>query len=733
MNKLIYKLFIGVILVSGVFQSCFNDLDSEPIDPDITTAEVVYDDPSNYIKVLAKLYAGLAVTGQQGPAGQGDISSIDEGFGQYLRMLWYHQELSTDEALIAWNDQTIKDFHEQDWDANDGFINAMYKRIYYQIPLANEFLRETTDEKLSSRGVDGALRDEIQVYRAEARFLRALSYWHALDLYRNVPFVTESDPVGAFFPDQVDAATLFDFIETELKEIETQLIGARQNEYARADQGAAWMLLAKLYLNAEVYIGERKYDECVEYCQKLINAGYTLESDYKKLFMADNGGNNEFIFPIAYDGIATQTYGGTTFIVHAQIGGPMVASEYGADGGWQGTKTTSAIVNKFPSIGGGEPIVTPVFTDDNYPILNVPGDYQGWDPGNNDNVIKSRNSDGIYEAFLYFPDDNNGFKIAEGSWDVNYGDNGADGTLDSGGDNIFSGAAGVYYFSVDYNNLTYTLTPVSFGIIGDATPGGWDSDTDMLYDSEEGAFIISLDLTAGEVKFRANDDWAINYGDNGSDAILDSGGDNIAIPSAGFYEIKLYVGAGDYTYSIEQPEFDFRSQFYSQEQVADITNITTMFNDNEGFMVTKFTNIRSDGSPGSNLEFMDTDFPVFRLADVYLMYAEAVLRGGSGDRGTALDLVNQVRSRGYGGVGGTITQDELTLPFILDERARELLWECHRRTDLVRFEQFSDGSYVWPWKGGVPEGKSVPSMFDIYPIPNSDITANPNLQQNQGY
>ncbi|RME12416.1 MAG: RagB/SusD family nutrient uptake outer membrane protein, partial [Bacteroidetes bacterium] len=269
-----------ILFITGVMLSlsaCFKDLDTVPLDPDEITSAVVYDDPASYKHVLAKLYAGLAVTGQQGPAGQPDISGIDEGFGQYLRGYWYLQELPTDEAVIGWNDRTIKDFHEQDWDAQDVFIQAFYSRVFYQIALCNEFLRETTDAKLDSRNVDAALRAEIKTYRAEARFLRALSYWHALDLFRAVPFVTEEDNVGSFFPEQISADALFAFIEQELRDAAQDMVPPRQNEYGRADQAAAWTLLAKLYLNAEQYIGQAKYSECIEYCQKVIDAGYTLE------------------------------------------------------------------------------------------------------------------------------------------------------------------------------------------------------------------------------------------------------------------------------------------------------------------------------------------------------------------------------------------------------------------------------------------------------------------------
>ena len=116
------------------------------------------------------------------------------------------------------------------------------------------------------------------------------------------------------------------------------------------------------------------------------------------------------------------------------------------------------------------------------------------------------------------------------------------------------------------------------------------------------------------------------------------------------------------------------------------------------------------------------------------MYAEAVLRGGSGgDLGTAVTYVNKVRERAYAGTAGNITQSELSLDFILDERAREFYWECHRRTDLVRFGKFSETNYLWPYKGNSPTGESRPKFYDVFPIPASDLGANPNLKQNPGY
>jgi len=519
------------LVIAGLLlfiSSCTKDLNTVPLDKDITTAATVFDDPGAYIQVLAKLYAGLAVSGQQGPAGNGDISGIDEGFGQYLRGLWYHQELPTDEAVIAWNDQTIKDFHYQTWGSSDVFTAAMYYRIFYQISACNEYIRETAPAKLDARGVTGELRTQVDTYRAEARFLRALSYFHAMDLFGNVPFVTEKDAVGKFFPEQINRADLFAYVESELLDIENQLLPPR-TAYARADQATAWSLLATIYLNAEVYASVNKYAECATYCNKVINAGYSLDPQYKNLFLANNDqNNNEVIFAIDFDGDKTRTYGGTNFIIHAAVGGDMNPSEFGVGGGWGGTRTTSAFVNKFPD---------------------------------------------------------------------------------------------------------------------------------------------------------------------------------------------------------ETGTIDLRAMFFTSGQNKEITNVGEF---TDGYAITKWKNVTSTGSSGKNLDYPDTDFPLFRLADIYLMYAEAAVRGG-GDIASGVNYVNLIRERAYGNNSGDITASQLTLDFILDERGRELYWECHRRTDLVRFGKLTGGDYIWPWKGNVMDGKATDAKYNLFPIPASDIAANPNLKQNEGY
>lgn len=729
MKKYIYIKIMSLAGLLFICNSCFNDLDTIPLDNDIVTAASVYDDPNAYKQVLAKLYAGLAVSGQEGPSGQADISGIDEGFGQYLRGLWYHQELTTDEAVIGWNDQTIKDFHGQTWSSADGFTYAFYSRVFYQIPLCNEFLRETTDAKLDSRGVDSDLKKDIQGFRAEARFLRALSYWHALDIFRNVPFVTEDDIVGSFFPEQIKGPDLFNYIESELKAIENEIALVRTNEYGRADQGAVWALLAKLYLNAEVYTGTPRYTDCLTYCEKIINGGYTLDPVYQNLFLADNGHNNEIIFPITFDGVNTKTWGGTTFIIRAGIGGSMNPVASGVSSGWGGTRTTKQLIAKFPQNLGGIVVAPNEGLTASYPKVYMPGDYQGWNGTSATTTLAAKNSDKIYEGYQYFPEDNNKFFITKYPLSPGYGDNDGDGNLTIG-DTITAGPAGLYYVQVDFNNNTYVMERREWGVLGDATATGWDSDTNMEWDAAREAMKITISLNPGVIKFRANDDWAANLGDNNADGILTQDGNDIVIAEGGNYEILLFLDKPDYTYQLKNTSTDVRGLFYKAGQNLEIADLTLF---TEGYAINKFKNVNSDGSPGSNPDHTDTDFPVFRLADIYLMAAEAIMRSG-GNMETAVGYFNTVRKRAFNNSSaGDITAGELTLDFLLDERARELYWECQRRTDLIRFGKFSNTDYLWAWKGGVMEGKSVEAWRDIFPIPSADLGANPNLEQNTGY
>ena len=351
-KSIIIKMLVLSVVTILSMTSCTNELDKIEIDEDIYSSEVFYQDEGSYKQFLAKLYAGLAVSGQQGPAGNSDIAGIDEGFGQYLRAYWVMNEITTDEAIIAWADGNLPSLNNHTWASNNEFIYAMFSRCMYQVSLCNEFLRQTTADKLDSRNVSAATRAKIVNFRAEARFLRAFSYWHLMDMFGNVPFTTENDPVGFSFPQQQSRAFIFDFIVSELNSIDSDLVASGANEFGRVDKIAGKMLLAKVYLNAQVYINQNKFSEASAALAPVLSSTYSINtsSSYAKVFMADNdsnGSQSEMIFPIRYSGLNTQTYGGTTFITHAAVGGSMNPANFGINGGWFGLRTRQEFVAKF--------------------------------------------------------------------------------------------------------------------------------------------------------------------------------------------------------------------------------------------------------------------------------------------------------------------------------------------------------------------------------------------------
>lgn len=628
--KNIFKILFIAMSFGLFLTACHDDLNQSPIDPDSFTEEDVFANATEAKSALAKLYASLALTGQQGPAGQADIADIDEGFSQFTRMLFNLNELTTDHAVVGWGDPGLPDLHGQYWSSSNDFTEAMYVRLAQEISFSNSFIENAAT-------LEGA---EVATYIAEARFLRAYAYYNLIDMYANVPLVTT---ISTELPEQASRIDLFNFVESELLEIADLLAPGGSNEYGRVDQVAAWALLSKLYLNAEVWTGTPRYSDCVTYSNMAINSSYTINTNdangngsaYDELFLADNntnGAQNEFIFTANFDGINSQTWGGTTFLVHAAIGGNMNASEFGVNGGWGGLRTTKNLVNKF---------------------------------------------------------------------------------------------------AVDIDALNTALGSLSdWGLVGDATVNGWGGPDMEMYQTGPNQYALYADLGAGEIKFRFNEDWGNNYGDDGADGTLDAFGANIAVPGAGTYYVVLDFDAG--TYSLTPFTSDKRGMFHSDGQNLEIESIPPF---EDGYAVTKWKNIDSNGNPGSDSagNFCDTDIPLIRLAEIYLNYAEANLRGGGGDIGTAVSLINELRERAYGSTSGNISSGDLDLEFIINERSKELYWEGQRRTDLVRYGYFTSSAYLWPFKGDVAEGAPVGAYRDVFPLPSNQILINPNLNQNEGY
>jgi hypothetical protein len=407
-----------------------------------------------------------------------------------------------------------------------------YYRAYYTIALCNEFLGHATESVVNGQA-------DLTAYRAEARFLRALAYYYVLDLFGQGPYVDETMGVGAYTPERYSNKQLFNFIESELTDIaDNGLLSPSSCEYGRASQAAAWALLTRLYLNAEVYDSGNHYNDCLNYCHKIMQAGYSLEPVYAKLFNADNDKRtNEIIFPFVVDAVNTVSWGATTYIVCGECG-------------------------------------------------------------------NSSSQD-----------------------------------------------------------------PAKYGLTS-----GW------------GMFRVRGELPA------------------------------------------LFEG-----------EADSRYMFYTDGQEQWFTK--GIDDQGQGFFGEKFSNLTDAGEAASNTGAVgaDIDYPVFRLGEVYLTAAEAILRGGSltADGVTyntqkAVELVNALRQRAYGDSDHGTNSAQLNLQYILDERGRELYWESSRRTDLIRFGQFTGGAYKWQWKGGVIDGRATESKYNVYPIPTAELSANPNLY-NENY
>jgi hypothetical protein len=528
-HNFLYPGVAGLFLISAL-TSCTKNLNREPANTN--TADLQYATAAGYKQVLAKVYGSYALISSTG-TGASDISVSgisDVGETDFIRLLFNMQELTTDNAICAWNDPYLQPLHNLDIVSSNVYVAAMYDRSFFQITVANDFIRQSTDAAVAARGITGADAENIRHYRAEARFLRAYQYYVLMDLFGNPAFVTENDPVGDYIPKQISRADLFSYIESELKAIDSSLVAPHQNEYARADQAAEWALLARMYLNADVYLGSGNdhYTDAITYASKVINAGYSLMPNFANLFMSDNNVNNpEVILPIPYDATNAQNYGGTTFLIcSAHNTNPTDDAAYGIPGGgWLGNRSTA-------------PLPT-VFSD--------PADHRA------------------------------------------------------------------------------------------------------LFGPGPQAINSVLDFTQG---------------------------------------VEVY----------------------------------------------KYTNKTSTGttpySPDGVL--CSTDFPLFRLAEMYLVYIEAVARGGSGgDAGTAQNYFNLLRARAYGSSNGNVTS--YSLSDILNERQKELYWECCRRTDLIRYGMFTGSTYLWPWKGGVQGGAAVDAHLNLLPLPATELNSNPSLVQNPGY
>lgn len=553
--------------------ACVNDLNTLPLNKTEPISEYVYGaDEDAYMKGLARLYFQFASNDLT------DLQQMDGGASELVRAFWSVQETTTDEAKCSWeNDAWVRALNTNTWnDAQNDAIYAVYVRTLQGISYVNEYLRQTTPEKLAARGVDEVLNARIQTFRAEARFIRAYLYWIALDCFGQVPFSTENSPFGGtYMPPQVSRTQVFDYCVSELTDLmssQSPMLEPRAL-YPRADKGSAAGLLARLYLNSEVYTGVPRWSEAKAVCEQIFDMGYTLCPDYRALFRGDNGENpearGEMLWSIDYDSGSTESYGGTTYILAASLASTDITDTSKPNGqvnGWAGLRVPYEFVSRYFNVSG-----------QNY----VTGTYDVDDLRAKSFYIKGRQES-------------------------------MDGAL--------------YVFTNGWSSLKFNNIP---------------------HDQTEEEFL-----------------------------------------------------------------------------------------------------------PTANTEgYADVDFPMIRLAEIYLIYAEACMHTG----GDASDQIAALRERAGWPVYGDENSGEgpgegsgegpgegpgqssgfsvlVDTDFLVAERARELMWEAHRRTDLIRFGLYNSDSYLWPYKGGSNyDGAAFPEYKNIFPIPPTELATNKALKQNPGY
>ena len=541
MKRIIY------ILAAALIIGCVNDLDTLPLNKTEPIAEYVYGaDENAYLSGLARIYFQFASNDLT------DLQQMDGGASELVRAFWSVQETTTDEAKCSWeNDAWVRALNTNTWsEVQNDAIYAVYVRTLQGVAIVNEYLRQTTPDKLSSRGVSSDLAAKIDVFRDEARFIRAYLYWMALDCFGSVPFTTENSPLGgAYFPQQASRSDIFDYCVSELTYLisdQSNMLPPRSN-YPRADKGSAAGLLARMYLNSNVYTGVERWQEAKTVCEVIFNMGYSLCPDYTALFRGDNGSNalvhGEMLWVIDYDSGSTESYGGTTYLLCASLAATDITDQSRPNGqrnGWAGLRVPYEYVSRYFNVTGQD------YQTGTYNVTDKRGEVF---------YIKGREEsmDGALYSFM------NGWSCLK------------------------------------YNNIPYGQTDQSF-------------------------------LQSSALK-----------------------------------------------------------------------------------------------------DYSDVDFPMIRLAEIYLIYAEACMHLGADAQ--ALPMLQALSAR-----AGVDPPTEITRDLLVAERARELMWESHRRTDLIRYGLYHTDTYLWPYKGGDEySGQSFPEYKCLFSIPPTELAVNDMLVQNPGY
>ena len=541
--KRIYLILSASLLLSA----CVNDLNTLPLNKTEPVSEYVYGTSEDaYLAGLSRLYFQFISNDLT------DLQQMDGGASELIRAFWSVQETTADAAKCSWeNDSWVRALNTNTWDAsqNDA-VYAVYVRTLQGVAYVNEYLRQTADDKLSSRGVSPELAEKIRGFRDEARFIRAYMYWIALDCFGNVPFSTENSPFGGVYvPPQASRSDIFNYCVSELVSLtgDDSHLPVARSSYPRADRGSATGLLARLYLNAEVYTGVPMWEEAKSACERIFSMGYSLSPDYEALFRGDNGENpaavGEMLWAVSYDSSRAVSYGGTTYLLAAALAATDItdiSKPNGQINGWAGLRVPYEYVERFFDVRGQD---------------YGSGAYETDDLRGRSFYIKGR-SESMKDALYVFM---NGWSCLK------------------------------------FSNIPHGMTE-------------------------------------------------------------------------------------------------------------------------EAYLPVANTNSASN-----------VDFPMIRLAEIYLIYAEACMH--TGDEASGLARLTELSER-----AGVAPPSAITSDFLMAERARELMWEAHRRTDLIRYGLYTGNEYLWPYKGGDSfDGQAFPDYKEVFPLPASELAVNTALVQNPGY
>ena len=541
------KRTICITALAALLASCVNDLDTLPLNRTEPVSEYVYGASEDaYLAGLARLYFQFASNDLT------DLQQMDGGASELVRAFWSVQETTADAAKCSWeNDAWVRALNTNTWtEVQNDAVYAVYVRTLQGIAFVNEYLRQTSPERLNGRGVPPELAAKIDGFRAEARFIRAYLYWMALDCFGSVPFTTENSPFGGtYFPKQIPRSEIFGFCVSELQDLisDRSPMPPARSAYPRADKGSAAGLLARLYLNSEVYTGVARWSEAKSICERIFAMGYSLCPDYAALFRGDNGENpqarGELLWAIGYNAEKTQSYGGTSYILAASLAATDITDQSRPNGqrnGWAGLRVPYEYVSRYFEVSGQD---------------YVTGTYQVADKRGKVFYIKGREEsmDGALYSFM------NGWSCLK------------------------------------FNNIPHDETEASY---------------------------LETAATKG---------------------------------------------------------------------------------------------------------FSDVDFPMIRLGEIYLIYAEACMN--LNEPSAAMPQLAGLSER-----AGVEPPAAIDKEFLVAERARELLWEAHRRTDLIRFGLYHTADLLWPYKGGDAfSGQPFPAYRCLFPIPPTELATNDALVQNPGY